>query len=337
MIAQDLIPEYWDLPVEEEKDIVFLGQVTVQQMVNRWRSALKSQDRRVEQIEERLHLLQDNDILSLREVAEGYVNPTDIVVGHDESGWGGGENREPLDRASLERESDATTLNICGWCKHASGGLCRYNFHIETRCSFEEDAGTGDHDDRVFDSPCFIRTADDRRLNDLRHGIEGKLNRLRLERHETAKKLRATVDLLRKTEVKPALPKHRPHDWFNVDDPVVCFIGGWPDDAKSKRITAAEFELVTAKVIDGYRHHDGCVSVRYDERVHNGDYLDGHGGGYGMSRPEILHPWELDYLLANPAFASLYLTYGVSDLTHFNPDTMLSALARLASRGLKIS
>ena len=328
MKAQDLIPKYWDLPVSAEKDVIFLGRVTVERIVSSWRSNLKSHDGRVKEVEERLHLLQDHDVLSLREIASRFENPADIVTGRNENGWGGGGEREPVDRASLERNSDATTLNICGWCKHTSVGLCRYNFNIKTRCSFEEDAGTGDYGDRVFDSPCFIQTSDDKWLNELRYGIEGKLELLRLERREIAKKLRVTTDLLRKTEVKPALSSHRPHDWFNIDDPVVCFVGGWPKDADVAFL--ADVEWATAKVIDGYRHHDGCVSVHYDERAHGGDYLDGHGGGYGMGRPEIMHRWELEYLLANPTFALLYATLGTGrHISGFNPEVFLRSLNSL--------
>ena len=327
MKAQDLIPGYWDLPVSTEEDIIFLGRVTVERVVSHWRSSLESHDRQVKAVEERLHLLQDNDVLSLREIATRFENPTDIVAGVNESGWGGGGDREPLDRASLNRGSGVTTLNICGWCKHASGGLCRYSFYIKTRCSFEEDSGA--NVDRVFDSPCFIRTSDDRWLNELRYGIEGKLEALRRERHQIAKKLRVTNDLLRRTEAKPALPSHRPHDWFNIGDPVVCFIGGWSKDSENERLTDAE--VVTAKVIDGYRHHDGCVSVRYDERIHSGDYLDGHGGGYGNGRPEIMHSWEFDYLTANPIFIPTYVTLGTSKyVSNFNPSLFLRSFDLLA-------
>ena len=327
MNAKDLIPEYWDLPVAEKKDIVFLGRITVERLVSYWRSTLKSHDERVRKMEERLHLLQDNDVVSLREVATGFENPTDIVAGVNKNGWGSGGDREPLDRASLERESDTTTLNICGWCKHASGGLARYSFYIKTQCSFEKDAEMGTYGDRVFDSPCFIQTTDDRGLTLLRISIAGKLDELRVERHAIGKKLRTLLSLLRETEDKPALPSHRPHDWFNVDDPVVCYVGGWPDDAKSKKLTSAE--LVTARVIDGYRHHDGCVSVRYNDRVHSDDYLDGHGGGYGNGRPEIMHPWELDYLRANPAFAILYATLGTGKhMSNFHPTLFLGTIKR---------
>lgn len=38
--------------------------------------------------------------------------------------------------------------------------------------------------------------------------------------------------------------------------------------------------------------------------------LEGHGGGYGMSRPEIMHKWEFDYLVAHPEFAAVWLRQG---------------------------
>jgi len=346
--AADLIPEWWDLVgVETIEDIKFLGQVTIRQMIRSWRHTASGLSGRIRRIDEEIRFLQGNNAESVRKIAERYENPVfdPEQIGVRPDSWG--NDLEPLDEASKTRERGATTFNICGWCKHAAGGTGRYNYYISTHCSFITDAGVEDVR-RRFNSPCFLKNISDKGFNTLACGLGFQLGILIAKKHETDAKIKFLLDLEKQAERKPALADHRPHDWFNVGDPVVCYIGGWerarlrdvisqylPESVvnwlrkcgwlgDAKRVAFKEW--ATAKVIDGYRHHDGCVSVRYDERTHSGPYLGGHGGGYGMSRPEVMHAWEYDYLREHPDFAKVWMANTPSHLEGFEHEQMLEAL-----------
>ncbi len=179
--------------------------------------------------------------------------------------------------------------------------------------------------ERRFNTPCFLPYAGQELLDQLRAGLAAERDRLITKKRQTDQKIRFLLSLARKAERKPALAHYRPYDWFNLNDPVICYVGKW-----TERIIPDAW--ATAQVIDGYRHHDGCVSVRYDKKIHNGDYLEGHGGGYGISRPEVMHAWEYDYLCAHPDFTKVWLDSSKQDLRDFDfdPDQMLDALTTKA-------
>jgi len=346
--AADLIPEWWDLVgVETIEDIKFLGQVTIRQMIRSWRQTAEELRWRIKRIDGEIKFLQGNNAESVRALAEKYENPVfdPKQIGVRKDSWDGVP--EPLDEASKKRKRGATTFNVCGWCKYAVGGTGRYNYYISTHCSFITDAGVEDVE-RRFNSPCFLKNISDEDFNTLACGLAFQLGILIARKHMTDAKIKLLLELEKQAERKPPLADHRPYDWFNIDDPVICYIGGWerarlrdvisqylPESVvkwlhalgwlgEPRRVTFKEW--ATARVVDGYRHHDGCVSVRYDERVHSGPYLEGHGGGYGMSRPEVLHVWEYNYLREHPDFAEVWMANTPSRLRDFDPDQMLDAL-----------
>jgi hypothetical protein len=173
--------------------------------------------------------------------------------------------------------------------------------------------------ERRFYTPCFFPYVDDDQLNKIRRGLIAQRDRLVKEKRRTDEKIKFLLTLVRKTERKPALPQYRAHDWFDINDSLVCYVGHWVD-----RILPDVW--VTAKAVDGYRHHDGMVSVVFDKKLHNGDFLDGHGGGFGMSRPEVMHRWEYEYLRSHLDYATVWLDGSKLNLENFEPDQMLSVL-----------
>jgi len=321
-----LIPQCWNLTAGTVEDIVFFGRITIREMICFWRRTAKSLASQIKDVDEKLTFLQGKGAADIRKIAKQYENPEFPQIGVRKDSWG--NDPEPLDAASINRKRDATTFNFCGWCKYAGGGLCRYHYYITASCSIKTDAGLED-EERRFNTPCFLKEAPDKVFDEIRKGLARKRERLIEEKRKTDKKIKFLLALEKRAEKKPAMPAHRPYDWFNVGDPVVCYIGGWKE-----RIVPDKF--VTAKVINGYRHHNGCVSVCYDERVHSGEYLEGHGGGYGVSRPEVMHQWEFEYLLRHPGFASLWLMKGTSKhLEEFDAEQFLDALVKDSAHSKK--
>jgi hypothetical protein len=322
--AADFIPEYWDLNISTIEGLLFLGQITIREMIRSWRCRANSLSSSIKSIEERIEFFNGKTVADLLEMAvKEFENPEFPHIGVKESrSWL--HDPEPLDAASVNRKSGATTFNVCGWCKYTGGGTCRYNYCITTSCGILSDAGLPDQDERRFNTPCFLADAPDNMLDQIRNGLKNRRDSLISQKRDVDRMIKELLKLEKRAEKKPALPDHRPHDWFNIDDLVICFVGKWED-------CLLDTPFTTAKVIMGYRHHDGCVSVCYDKKVHSGEYLEGHGGGYGMARPEVMHEWEFEYLLEHPDFASLWSKLGTSRrLENHDPEAFLKAMAHEA-------
>jgi hypothetical protein len=223
-----------------------------------------------------------------------------------------------LDAASINRKSKTTTFNVCGWCEYASSGSCRYSYYISTHCAFLGYPSG----EKKFNTPCFLLSVDKELLSGIRTHLSIKRDTAKFDKKTVDAKITFLKALEKKAEKKPALPAHRPCEWFNIDDPVMCYLAEFKDVCIPDVFT-------TAKVISGYRHHDGCVSVCYDKKVHEGKYLDGKGGGYGVSRPEVMHKWEFDYLCEHPDFARLYFMDGTGKyIKDHEPRKFLAALGK---------
>jgi len=377
--VKDLIPKYWHLPsVKTTDDLLFFGKHTIRQLVRWWRSEAESLSGQIKSQEELLGLVRGKTGKDFAELAKTYENPefipTMIGVMSDTSSG----DFEPLDEASRKRQFNATTFNVCGWCKYVGGGGCRYQYHITADCNFLTYAGLPDSDrtipekavekylaveplsrlgategekqaarlalvrmeatypglgllaeklpfwsaktQRRFNTPCFLPHFDSELMGLITKGMENRKTKLIKEKRHADRHIQYLLILEKQAKSKPVLSGERPHDWFNVGDPVYCYVGSWPADRLVKD------NWVTGKVIFGYRHHDGCVSVRFDQRMHTGPYLDGHGSGYGMSRPEIVHDWEFLYLCDHPVFAKVWLE--AVDIKDVNSIKMLETLSK---------
>ncbi len=315
-----LIPDYHHIPANTLRDLVFFGKGTIRALVRSWRSTAGDISASIKAIEERIKLFDGLNPEGVQKIAANYESPEFPSIGVPRDSWSG--DPEPLDAASINRKSGATTFNACGWCKYASGGTCRYSYYITTSCGLIQNAGLSDNE-RRFNTPCTFQTAPEEFFAAVRAGLRVSRDEAVAEKRRADGNIQLLLRLEGMAEEKPVLPSERPHDYYNIDDPVVCYIGSWKE-----RIMPDQF--ATAKVINGYRHHDGCVSVCYDDRIHSGPYLDGHGGGYGMSRPEMLHTREYEYLIANPQFADAWArSASERALDGWDPDAFLAALAEV--------
>lgn len=318
--AGDLIPEWWHLSVPSVEKLVWLGKVNIREMIRYWRGAAQSLVQEIKNLEQTLVEIEGLNPETVKTEAAKHEKPAFPSIGLREGNWT--HDPEPTDAASINRKGGATTFNVCGWCKHASGGSCRYNYYITTSCGLKSRAGLSDRT-RRFDTPCLWLTASVMDFMALKAGLRNRKEQAAAEKAFADRKIQTLLTLERQAEKKPALPDLRPYDWFNENDEVTCYVANW-DTGDTKMLGTDPF--AAAKVIIGYRHHDGCVSVCYDERVHTGEYLEGHGGGYGMSRPEVMHTWEYEYMLTHWEFMGLWLARGNRrQLEGFDAKKMASA------------
>lgn len=175
--------------------------------------------------------------------------------------------------------------------------------------------------ERRFNTPCFLTRADDSKFEAVRAGLSKTLADSVAEKRLLDSRIKFLLGLVRQAEKKPALPKRRPYDWFSIGDPVICFVGSWTE-------CIVHTAWAEARVIDDYRHNDGCISVQFTEKVHNGAYLEGHGGTYGLTRPEVMHAWEFDYLRQHTDFARIWACSGSKQPEGYNSNVMLAALKK---------
>lgn len=289
-------PEYLLRGIESWRHVSLLGSKNIAALISSARSHEKSITNEIASLKQETELLRGKSGEDFKEMAKGFENPTLPEIGVPEDSWS--KDLEPLDAASKVRKGDATTFNMCGWCKHAGGGTCRYGFHITTRCGL-----LGNSPETAFNTPCLLqaKTSDEIAVEVKR--LENETENL-LARRE---KVRQGISLLQSMKVgaqeKPYLMSLRPHDHFKVGDEVMVYVGQWGSEGKHRltidqSITNPHASVwVPAIVVFGYRHHDGCVSYQTLFPVHNNmSNFEGRGGGAGMSRPEVLLRSEFNYL-----------------------------------------
>ncbi|MCL1929637.1 hypothetical protein FWF93_00625 [Candidatus Saccharibacteria bacterium] len=304
---QSAIPEFWHgIYASTDEELAFYGQNTIEQLIKYWRRREREKAGRIKEYQSEINLLDGQTVETLREIAAQYENPEFPKIGkfEEDESWQDTE-LEPLDVDSCNRKSDTTSLNVCGWCKYAEGGTRRFSYNITAECALiPEELGNGsNYDGRGefhFNTPCALKNGTDALIKTCVKYLTAKREEAKESKRRAASKVRYLLKIAKMAEKKPALSSERPYDWFNLGDKVMCFVN-------FDGITC-EPGFVSGKVVNGYRHHNGRVSVIADEKVHsNADNKDGCGLVYGMSRPEVLHEWEYEYLKTHPEFLEVWL------------------------------
>ena len=313
---QELVPDYWRIEPETIEDIVFAGRDNIEQMIRSWNYTFRYLDDELERTNELIGDIAHANGKTIAVEALKFEMPEFTAISVVENIR---DNPEPTDEASINRRSNTTTWNVCGWCKYATGGSARYGYYINPSCMFEAYSGVGENE-RRFSTPCFLLRASDETFRSILDGLRKNWRECTDKRNTVGNKKVTLQRLIEDAEIKPVFSDHRPYDYFNVGDRIMVYIANWDNRIVDKHWAVGE-------VIFGYRHHDGCVSFRLDERVSSGDYLDGHGGGAGLAHPTVVKQWEYDYLRDHADFAEYWVTYGVSRyIGEFNRDEYLASL-----------
>ncbi len=346
---QKLIPDYWyGIYVPTEADLVFLGSKNLEYLKQYWRREEREIVGHVKTVQAQIDMLDGKTVDDIKAMAAEYEHPEFPKIGIPNTPGNWAKKPEPLDADSINRKPGTTTFNFCGWCKHCEGGIGHYGYYITATCPLiPEELNNGSlktklaglvakiipeelnngretygHDKFRFNTPCVIANGTQEFLETCVEYLKTKLAGLVAKKAEISEYVRFIAKAMKQAEEKPYLAGHRPSDWFELGDEVVCFIPKDFETALKKGI------FVTGKVIYGYRHGDGCVSVCADEQVHTDDYCDGCGLGYGLSRPEVMHKWEYEYLKTHPDYLKVWVRAS-ADLTKFNSREMTKAFAKL--------
>lgn len=324
---QELIPDYWHgIYVPTETDLIFTGSKNIEYLKQYWRSEERSLSKQVKEAQADIDLLAGKTPDDVKAMAAEYENPDFPSIGVLKDSWNG--EPEPLDAASINRKSGTTTFNVCGWCKHCGGGTCRHSYHITTYCPLiPRQLGNGEtwggNDKFRFNTPCALANGTQELLDTCVEHLKARKANLVARKQRAAAFASYLAELMNKAEEKPYFASHRPHDWFNLNDDVMFFVSDFDGTLSDKKKT-----FISGKVINGYRHHDGCVSVCSDEPYHTGEYCDGCGGGFGTSRPEVLHDWEFEYLKSHPDYLKVWVRCSKADLNKFDSKEFVAAITK---------
>lgn len=298
-----------------------LGSNNIQALIASARGHEKSLTASIKRLKQKQELLRGKSGEDFQRMAGEYELPVISEVGVPSDSWS--QDPKPLDVESKNREGGSTTFNICGWCEHASGGSCRYQYYITTRFG-----QLGSDTETAFNTPCLLHelSADyfDLMVNALEEEIQGVLNK----REKVREGIKLLQRLKKGASSKPYLISLRPYDHFNVGDPVVVYIGGWKGESIVK-----EGVWVPAVTVFGYRHHKKMVSYQTQFPIHTHlSNFEGRGGAARLSRPEVLLASEFAYLRDAYSddfeFVASWLANVDSDLKGFSRAEFGKALAQ---------
>lgn len=286
--------------IDSWERIPMIGRNNIATLISSARSKEKSLTGSIGRLVEEIKLLTGKSGEDFVKLALEYENPQDMQVAIPKDSWS--HDPEPTDHKSINRKGDATTFNICGWCKHTGGGTCRYSFHISTSCGLY---GEGSPETK-FNTHCLFQSMTAEQVSEIVAKKGREIESLKDQRQGVRNAIRTLQGMGKGATDKPWLMQLRPHDLFNVGDEVAANMANYQNKT-------VEGEWVRGFVIFGYRHHDGCVSYQTEFPVHsNMEYFEGRGGGAGMGRPELLLMKELLYLHqaasgSDPAFFEIWM------------------------------
>lgn len=229
-------------------------------------------------------------------------------------------NREPdWNAETINRTAGSTDFEVCGWCNHRGGGSYRYNCMLNGTCSLLREYDK--HNEVEFDTPCLIRNLGKGDVMALIKSKKYAITECESRIKRANEEIEALVRCADRASGRPPLPENRPHDHFNINDEIMIYISR-PDDRVRYLV---ENVWLSATVVHGYRHHDGCVSACTKEPYHTGDYLDGCGVGMGYAVPTVLLKSEYDYFAENPEDWQEWIRCACKKSYNgrkFSPDTM---------------
>lgn len=187
---------------------------------------------------------------------------------------------------NCNKKQGATTFETCGWCKYSTGS-CRYSCTLKGNCKLMKSY----EDSNVeWNTKCKIACLGKADLEAIIKGKGWEINSLRNQISYKEDEKEALEELAYRARYIPPLPSNRPHDYYNVGDTIwVFYEGAWQ----------------RGTVVNGYRHHDGCVSYILDSFPESRADKKGPWG-CGSAVPGILKDEEL-----------VHFSYNYEDYCHY--------------------
>ncbi len=310
-------------------DLPLLGSLNLRELLKSLRSSEKGATKRIQDQYAERDRFRGKTGDHFKMLASDFENP-EVELGPTTQ-WGGRDQREPIDAASIARAGGATTFNMCGWCSHTGGGSVRYSYYITTRCGLLPDEYTDDYvgvnqpetNDGATTTPCLLHQLTAEQCDAVADWREARANTALQDREEIRTAIKHVRRLLDNAHVeKPYIKALRPYAWFNVGDEIMFNLHRFAGPKADYAMTV-DTRWAKGLVVPGYRHHDGGLSCAFEVQVHtNLDHHGGRGGSAGSSSAYVLKRTEYEYLKAavesDPEFLKLW--YACVKADHGNED-----------------
>lgn len=302
--VKDALPKWREgfKAINTWKDLQELGEESIGTLIDYKQNNVNNLHWQIGELEGLTELVKGKCGKYFTELAEEYDDPKipedTLVIRLDSLG----KNLEPSRTEDINRKANSTTYNNCGWCEHTIGGSFRHNYAITTGCEFYSEAGLAIGNRGVASKGCLMTEISKESLGKFASAYQSKIKTIKGEIGNIEAIIQRMKELQNKAESRPILPNLRHYDHFNIGDRIAVYI---PDSIKN---FSRNGRFIEGTVIEGYRHHDGCVNFVTDKPFHTDMSCEnGKGEGKGIKRAEILLKSELDQFYANPKYVQFWL------------------------------
>ena len=158
-------------------DLRHLGRNNLQQLIAHLRSSEKSLAKQIRRVRAEQDILQGKSGSHIRELSDQFERPSNIRMKVYKDSCC--KVPEPSDDDSINRKPDATTFNLCGWCRHGSAvtGRCGYGYGINPTCGllrFNKEMDC----EGLADTPCKLHEMTAEQFNVVVDSMEKEVDRL---------------------------------------------------------------------------------------------------------------------------------------------------------------
>ncbi|GEM_PF-5757995 len=140
----------------------------------------------------------------------------------------------------------------------------------------------------------------------LKYASEEDVPSLQSQKRLARERINQLLELEKRAEQKPPLPRYRPVDWFVKGE--IVYIWRQPVNAWQP-MHVLEVNKFHCMVVVGTTTLPITDTMSYRTNV---------GEWYGVARPEILKEGEYHYLRINPGFAALWIRRMPEEIKYFN-------------------
>lgn len=185
------------------------------------------------------------------------------------------ENKPEWNAENINRKRGSTDFKTCGWCSH-SLGVSRYDCTLHGNCNLQSY-----HNEVEWHEECPIVHLGKGDLSAEMNTKEWEINIDLTSIERKKSQITQLAELRKRATDKPPLSHNRKAEHFNVGNRVAVYIKGVDKDWKF------------GTVVDGCRHHDGCVSFMYDKHPGKEPF------GGGSEHPSIMLESEWEWFSHN--------------------------------------
>jgi len=306
---QDLIPKDLEIKSNSRQELIFLGRENLKRLVWHWRERMRRIRFTLGQCHARMRLLQMTQAELLRYAARfeqpWFTKIISIKTAQQEI-------IVPWDAQSLLRKKGASSLVCCGWCRFNCCTQKIFECAHTTSCQFYCFADQGDDESLSFNTSCRLILAS----TALKKHLMAKHREGRRTLSLNVKRIKLIVRALRGLSAaanpKPLLPLLRPPYWLAQGERVAFLLG-----RLGLTSLQADNEWGMGTVVQSDAN---TVQLFSDEAMHNSvSGLMGHSLIFQAQDASLLRAAERNYLVANAAFAQVWLDYAQQETACLQP------------------